>query len=260
MIHYRISFAGAGRLAGALCRNLFNSGVRINQIVSENESSGKPLADLCKARWSTDLIFNDPDDVIFVAVPDNRLIDVLSGIKCNEKSIVAHTAGSYGLDIFPSSLVNAGVFYPLQSFSKGRNISFKDIPVFLEAKNAGTGDTLKRMAELIGAKVYYADTERRKLLHVSAVFINNFTNFMLTEGKEIAARAGFSFDTLFPLLNETILKVLENGPEASQTGPAIRNDLNTIEKHLELLSFSPDLQKLYAEVTKSIISRYKSGA
>jgi predicted short-subunit dehydrogenase-like oxidoreductase (DUF2520 family) len=112
----------------------------------------------------------------------------------------------------------------------------------------------------LGGKAFFADSERRKLLHVSAVFVNNFTNFMLTEGIEIASGAGFSPEILEPLIRETISKALENGPSFSQTGPAIRKDFETIEKHMELLSFSPDLQKLYSEVTQSILEHYKTSS
>ena len=83
------------------------------------------------------------------------------------------------------------------------------------------------------------------MLHLAAVFVNNFTNHMLVQGREIALKAGFSFEILSPLIQETIAKALELGPENSQTGPAVRNDKNTIEKHLELLSFSPELPRIY---------------
>ena len=81
---------------------------------------------------------------------------------------------------------------------------------------------------------------------------------MLTVGKEVALKAGFPFEILVPLLKETILKALDSGPENSQTGPALRNDQNTIEKHLELLSFSQALQKIYYEMTQSIMEYYKT--
>jgi predicted short-subunit dehydrogenase-like oxidoreductase (DUF2520 family) len=95
------------------------------------------------------------------------------------------------------------------------------------------------------------------MLHLAAVFVNNFTNHMLRTGKEIASMAGFSFEVLEPLVNETISKALDIGPENSQTGPAVRNDLNTIEKHLDLLSFSPEMQDMYREITRSIITYNK---
>ena len=116
---------------------------------------------------------------------------------------------------------------------------------------------MKILAESIGGQAHFTDTEQRRMLHLAAVFVCNFTNHMLTAGKEVALRAGFPFEVLNPLIEETFLKAIDNGPENSQTGPAVRNDLNTIEKHLELLSFSPELKRIYNEITHSIIKYYK---
>ena len=145
----------------------------------------------------------------------------------------------------------------MQTFSHGRDVSFSDLPFFLEASDEHSSEILKNLVDSIGGKAHFADTEHRRILHLAAVFVCNFTNHMLTEGKDISDRAGFSFEVLKPLINETISKALAIGPENSQTGPAIRNDRNTIEKHLDLLSFSPELQKLYKEITQSIIEYYK---
>lgn len=256
MAQFKVSFAGAGRVAGALCTGFFNAGVHICQVVSESEKNGLPLARECNASWSSELIFTLPADIIIVAVPDHRLAEVLNKIRCNPGTIVAHTAGSLGLDIFPSAIERKGVFYPLQTFSKGRNIIFSELPFLLEASDTSTLSFLNGLAGLISNKICFADTEHRKMLHLAAVFTCNFTNYMLTAGKTIAEKGGFSFDILEPLINETIRKAMENNPENSQTGPAVRNDLNTIEKHLELLSFSPELKRLYGEVTRSIIDYY----
>lgn len=260
MDHYNISFAGAGRVAGALCREMFRAGFKILQIVSVNDANGRLTASSCGAEWSSVLDFDDSNDIIIVAVPDHKLKDVLSEVRCSSRTLVVHTAGSYGLEVFPTRLEKTGVFYPLQTFSKGREVSLRDLPFLIEAKDELTRQMLVTLAETLGGKAFFADSERRKLLHVSAVFVNNFTNFMLTEGIEIASRAGFSPEILEPLIKETISKALENGPSSSQTGPAVRNDIDTIEKHMELLSFSPDLQKLYSEVTQSILKHYKTSS
>jgi predicted short-subunit dehydrogenase-like oxidoreductase (DUF2520 family) len=257
MAHYNVSFAGAGRVAGALCMEMSCSGISIRQIVSETAKNGKSLAGRCKASWSSDLVFYDPVDIIIVAVPDHRLQEVLGNIRCPGKTVVAHTAGSFGLEMFPDTLKHKGIFYPLQTFSGERKISFRDQPFFIEASDLKTSGILKSLAEELRGKVYSVDTEHRKMLHLAAVFACNFTNHMLTAGKEIASKAGFHFEVLEPLIRETISKALENGPDNSQTGPAIRNDQNTIGKHLDLLSFSPELQRVYREVTESIIQHYK---
>jgi predicted short-subunit dehydrogenase-like oxidoreductase (DUF2520 family) len=259
MTEFNVSFAGAGRVAGALCRAMFQSGINILQIVSQSELRGQKLAGSCNARWSSVLSFDKSNDIIIVSVPDHNLKEVLSKIKCAERTIVAHTAGSYGLDIFPGIIKRHGVFYPLQTFSIERHIDFRNLPFLLEASEPEAYEILKNLARKVGSNVYSVDAEHRKMLHLSAVFVCNFTNYMLTAGKEVAARAGMSFEILVPLIRETISKALENGPERSQTGPAIRNDSNTIEKHLELLSFSPELQKIYREMTKSIMGFYNIG-
>jgi predicted short-subunit dehydrogenase-like oxidoreductase (DUF2520 family) len=256
MIQYNISFAGAGRVAGTLCMEMYHSGIKILQVVSESDSDGKPLADACNASWSSELSFNDKNDAIIVAVPDHKLTNVLSSIKCPERTVVAHTAGSFGLEVFPSAIKKTGVFYPLQTFSKGREINFKELPFLLEASEDDSAKLLNDLAALVGGKVYFISSEKRKLIHLAAVFVNNFSNYMLTAGSEMASMAGLSFKIFEPLIKETISKALEEGPEASQTGPAVRNDLNTVEKHLELLSFSPELQNIYREITNSIIKHY----
>jgi len=251
-----ISFAGAGRVASALCRMLHKCGYSIDLVVSESEKSCRSLAESCEAKWSTEPEFPATDSIIIVSVPDHRLISVLHTLNCSPETIVVHTAGSFGLDIFPEHIKRKGVFYPLQTFSHERSVDFVNLPFLIESADNDTFITLKGLAKSMGSKAYACDAEHRKMLHVAAVFSCNFTNHMLTIGKELSERAGFSYDILKPLIAETILKAAENGPAFSQTGPAVRNDLNTIEKHLKLLSFSPELKSLYGEITKSIADYY----
>jgi len=253
-----ISFAGAGRVAEALCKELFHAGFRIDMVASENVVRGKSLADSCNAVWSSDLLFPDSTKVIIVAVPDHRLKSVLEALKCRPGTLVAHTAGSFGLDIFPEQIKQKGIFYPLQTFSQNRKVSFVDLPFLLESSDEESSVILKNLAESIYGKVHFVDIEQRKMLHLAAVFVCNFTNHMLTVGKMIALKAGFPFEILTPLIKETISKAMDSGPENSQTGPAVRHDQNTIEKHLELLSFSTELQRIYKEMTLSIIAYYKT--
>jgi len=234
------------------------SGCKIQKIVTKGGKSGPALALLCNASWSPEYNFSDSEDLIIVAVPDDKLSEILTRIKCQVKTVVAHTAGSLGLDVFPASLKHTGVFYPLQTFSENRNISFRDLPLFLEASDAYSSGILKEVAESIGSKGHFIDTEQRRLLHLAAVFACNFTNHMLTAGKQITEKAGFSFKVLEPLINETVVKALEAGPEHSQTGPAYRSDKGTIKRHIDLLSFSPELLGIYKEVTKSIMKFYKN--
>jgi predicted short-subunit dehydrogenase-like oxidoreductase (DUF2520 family) len=254
---YNISFLGAGKVAGSLCIELLGKGHKIKQIVSPGKVNGPALANLSGAKWSALPVFEEDTDIIIAALPDKELQTALKNIKCNRKAIVVHTAGSFGLEIFPEMPNGKGVFYPLQTFSKGRKIKFSEVPVFIEASDEQTGRVLDTLALSLGCRVYRTDKDQRRMLHAAAVFVSNFTNHMLTAGKEISSKAGFPFEILVPLIRETIDKAIENSPELSQTGPAIRDDVNTIEKHMELLSFSPELKTVYVEVTRAITEYYK---
>jgi predicted short-subunit dehydrogenase-like oxidoreductase (DUF2520 family) len=253
----KISFAGAGRVGGAICCELFKAGYPIDLIVSESEKSSNLLADKCNASWSAELVFPDSTDIIIIAVPDHKIKSVLSRLKCSPETLLAHTAGSFGLDVFPEERRKTGIFYPLQTFTKGRNINFREVPLLIEASDRESSETLEELAKSICDKVWFTDAEHRKMLHLAAVFVSNFTNHLLTLGREISLKAGYQFDILEPLISETISKALTIGPENSQTGPAVRNDRNTLERQFELLSFSPELQCIYEELTNSIINYYK---
>jgi predicted short-subunit dehydrogenase-like oxidoreductase (DUF2520 family) len=257
MRSYKIAFAGAGKVASVLCKELYEKGHQITKIVSTRRENGERFAQLYHAEWSDKLSYAPNTDIIIVAVPDRVLEEVLATIRCGKNSVVAHTAGSFGLGIFPESILKKGVFYPLQTFTHGRELCFPEIPLFTEACDEETDSLLSSIGKSLGCAVYKTDLEHRQLLHVAAVFVSNFTNYMLTSGEVISGKGGFSFDLLKPLIIETINKALEDNPYGSQTGPAVRYDLNTIKKHLDLLSFSPELKKVYKEISVSIMNYYK---
>jgi predicted short-subunit dehydrogenase-like oxidoreductase (DUF2520 family) len=256
MINKCISFAGAGRVASALCRKIYDAGYDIDLIVSPSEVRGKVLAESCESSWSAVPVFPDSTGVIIVAVPDHALARVLENLRCRPGTLVVHTAGSFGLEIFPAHISPKGVFYPLQTFSLGRELDFTELPFLIESSDNQSSALLQEMTTSIGAKSWSVNAGQRIFIHLAAVFICNFANHMLTRGKQVSEKAGVPFDIFFPLLKETVFKAMEIGPEKAQTGPAIRNDQNTIEKHLELLSYSPELEKMYKEITMSIISYY----
>lgn len=252
-----ISFIGAGKVATALCRQLSKCGYSIDLVVSRTEKSAQDLASSVSAAWSTEAVFPQTSTVIIVAVPDQSLSAVLQNISCSVNTIVAHTAGSYGVDIFPEMLKRKGVFYPLQTFSAGREINFNEVPILLESDDEETRKVLQEIGLSISNRTEFVTTERRRWIHLAAVFACNFTNHMLTAGYDIASKSGVGDDILKPLIRETVAKAMEAGPSKSQTGPAFRNDLNTIQKHLELLSSNPALRDLYSYITSSIIEYYK---
>ena len=185
-------------------------------------------------------------DITIVAVSDDAIAEVSSKIK---NTFVVHTSGACSINELKNT-TNKGVFYMLQTFSKDKKVDFNEVPFCLEAENKKDEEQLKELANLIGEKIYSINSEQRKALHVAAVFVNNFTNYMYNIGSDICKEHQVPFDILLPLIKETASKIETLSPEKAQTGPAIRNDKTTIKNHLDLLN--KEQQKIYKIITKSI--------
>jgi len=251
-----IVIVGAGRVGTALSQALHTSGHNILRIISRSTEKAESLANIFGSGYGHDLVIPQESEVVIVAVNDDSIYGVVKEIDAPDRTIIIHTAGSVGLDVFGDNIVNHGVLYPLQTFTYGRGYNFREIPVFIEGNNEYTVSMLRSLAVSVSESVIYLSSEKRRYLHLAAVFACNFVNHMYFAGKEISEQAGMEFKVLLPLLKETMEKASDLGPERSQTGPAVRNDKKTIEKHLDLLSFSPDLQKIYTVLTDSIINKY----
>jgi predicted short-subunit dehydrogenase-like oxidoreductase (DUF2520 family) len=253
----KIVLIGAGRVATALAIAFSEQKHSILKVISRSAAKAAALAARLGCEYADEPDVPAEAEVVIIAVNDDALGDVSAAMTCRGTPVIAHTAGSVGLEAFDrSSAINHGVFYPLQTFTHGRSYDFSSIPLFIESNNEKSRSVLETLASSLSSEVFYLKSEKRKFLHLAAVFACNFVNHLYNSGKEITAMAGMDFSVLLPLIRETMDKASDMGPEKSQTGPAVRNDKNTIEKHLDLLSFSPDLQKIYGVMTASIIKRY----
>ncbi len=258
MKSYRISFVGSGSVGGALCREFFTKKHTIVQIASRSGNSAIELSSYCKATPVENLNFDRECDIIIVSVPDYCLKKVIKEIRYTGNPVIAHTAGSYGLDVFPDHIKRKGVFYPLQTFSKERKVNISNVPFFLEASDRNTMDELKNIASILSNSVYESDENSRRMLHLAAVFACNFTNHMYILANMVCNKTPYAFNVMEPLIMETACKAIEIGPENAQTGPAIRNDIDTLKKHLKLLSFSSEMKSIYKIISNSIIEYYKN--
>jgi predicted short-subunit dehydrogenase-like oxidoreductase (DUF2520 family) len=164
-----------------------------------------------------------------------------------------HTAGSVPIDVFQNSRAKRyGVLYPLQTFSINRKISFDHIPLFIEANQAEDEQLLEKIALSLSDKVIRLSSEKRKHLHLAAVFACNFTNHLYASAAKILEEQNLPWEVLLPLIEETAAKVKALHPKEAQTGPAVRYDTNIINKHLEMLKNDPDKQELYRLLSQSI--------
>lgn len=248
---YKIVFIGAGNVATHLSLALQQSGCSILQVYSKTELSASVLGEKLQVPYSTSLSeINVDADVYIFSVKDSVLIDCIKEMP-NVKGIFVHTAGSVPLAVFDGFTNRSGVLYPLQTFSKNRQISFAEIPIFVESSNKEDENLLYELANLISKNANVLSSEKRKYLHLSAVFACNFVNHIYDLASQVLEEQNLPFDVLLPLIKETAAKVCEMTPQKAQTGPAIRHDKPTIQEHIELLT-DEHKRKIYEMLSQSI--------
>jgi len=193
-------------------------------------------------------------DLYIIAVSDVAVREVSESLPFSGK-LVVHTAGSLDMEALDGRN-RKGVFYPLQTFSKKKAISFRTVPLCLETQFEADYEVLHTVASSLSETIYAIDSSQRKALHVAAVFVSNFTNHLYKLGNDICQEHAVPFEILKPLIAETADKIRTLTPAEAQTGPAIRNDINTIAAHLGLLT-QPEQRQLYEIMTTSIQNERK---
>lgn len=247
-----IVYIGAGNVASHLSLALKDAGHNIVQIFSRTKESSKAIADCLNCEYvNTYSLLRRDADLYIISVKDDVLYDVSSELaKINIEGLVVHTSGSMTMDTIKSR--RRGVLYPLQTFSKNRKISLADVPFFIESNNNSDLKLLIKIAHSISNNVNVIDSDKRKYLHLSAIFCNNFVNHFCTLADTILKEQDISFKVMMPLLNETINKLQDLTPSEAQTGPAIRYDVNVINKHISMLSHNKDIMELYSLISENI--------
>ncbi len=253
----KFCFIGAGNLATHLSTALVKNGFTILQVYSKTEQSAKTLAEKVYSSYS--IAVNNIDttaDIFVVALKDDAVDEVLSQIDFQNK-LVIHCAGSLPLSVLEKYSSNFGVLYPLQTFSKNREVNFETIPLFVEASSKTNEELILSIARKISTNISVLNSEKRLILHVSAVFACNFVNYMYTVAADLLESNEIPFEVIRPLIMETAEKVMNVEPKKAQTGPAVRFDKNIMEKHQKLLN-NKMYQELYMSLSKGIFEFHKN--
>jgi predicted short-subunit dehydrogenase-like oxidoreductase (DUF2520 family) len=236
---------GSGNVASQLIQAFLKiDTINLKQVYTRNQNDINTLNSSIET--TNDISLLKKADVTIIAVSDHAISSISSHIK---NSFVVHTSGSVDMKSL-NNIGRKGVFYPLQSFSKKKKLDFKNIPICLESETNEDLQKLEELVSLLQSKSYLLSSHQRKKIHVAAVFANNFSNHMYTIANEICEKYNIPFDILHPLIEETTNKIKKITPEKAQTGPAKRNDAETIENHLNLLS--KNQQEIYLKITQSI--------
>ena len=245
----QVSIVGSGNVATRLCHAFQNAGVELRQLVSAS-ASGKELAKSFGMELLTTPKNIKKVDVVLLCITDDALQgDFLS--QFDKSLFLCHTSGSVSINIF-DSWNKGGVFYPLQTLSKAKEVAFNNIPICVESKEEKGLFILKALANSISQDIRIINSEERKRIHLAAVFVSNFANHLYKIAEDLLSENNINFDILKPLIAETAEKIQTISPAQAQTGPALRGDELIIKNHLESLSLHPNYQNIYKIISASI--------
>ncbi len=245
----RVTLIGSGNVATHIAMRLKEQGVEIACIYSRTFDNACALA----SRVGSMAVANKSDipqsDLYICSVKDDNITDALSGINFGS-GIVAHTAGSVDMKVLESLAKNIGVIYPMQTFSKSKHVDWEKIPLFTEANTDTNLIKINEFASILSKNITIATSKQRKIIHLSSVFVCNLTNHLYSVAYRLMKSNGLEFQTLFPLIDETVSKIKVLEPAKAQTGPAVRGDEKVMKMQQEMIC-GYDLE-IYKTISKAI--------
>lgn len=253
----QICLIGAGNLAWHIGPALSASGARVVQVFSRTEGHARELAQRCNCSFTLNLPHLTTDaDIYLLCLTDDAVEEVLADIPLPSGAILVHTAGSLPLQLLTRVASRAGVFYPLQTFTRGVPVDLSATPFLIEGTEPDVFVILTRIALGISRIVHPVNSEQRLALHLAAMFSSNFVNHLwaLTEKRLDPQQLGM--ELLYPLISETLRKARETSPASAQTGPARRGDEKTMLRHLRLLEEKSTEAAIYKLLSASIRDFY----
>ena len=249
-----VVIVGSGNVAEAFARTLAScEAIVLRQIFARNTERGRAIADMVGVEWCSDIEDIAPADLYLIAVSDRAVASVAASLVVPDDAIVVHTAGSVPMNAIAKRSGGRGIIYPLQSFTSGRAVNLGDVPLFVEADNDAVKERLMSIASHISSRVEYADSERRRVIHLAGVMVNNFVNHLYAMGSDVLESEDLDFDILKPLIAETAAKAIAtDDPTSVQTGPAVRGDMVVTDRHIAMLRDDKRKQQIYKLITESI--------
>lgn len=254
---HRIALIGAGNVAYSLAPALSAApGFELTQIVARTAASAEALAaDIPGCSGDAVGRLTDSADIYILSVTDTALTQLAAELAPRRDAMWFHTSGSVPAGVLDRLSAHYGVIYPLQTFTRGRRLDMRRVPIFIEGSDDAATEMALRLANAISRTVHPADSAARKRMHVAAVFGCNFVTHMLDIADRQLRADGLDISVLQPLIDETMRKCAEIGPHAAQTGPARRGDNSIISAHEDMLS--EELRPLYHLISQSIMKEYE---
>src|SRR6202012_5457169 len=209
----RITIIGSGNVATHLAAAFKNAGHVIVQVYSRTLQNAALLAYHVKADAIDNLKAIHPETDLFVIAVKDDAIGLIAEQLAKYDKLIVHTSGATGLFALTAFTDNAGVFYPLQTFSKTKEVDFSKVPLCIEGADENITKQLISLGQTISNNVSRVSSAQRKTLHLAAVFACNFPNYLYGVSQQVLGNEELDFNLLRRLISETAEKV---GPQLPQ--------------------------------------------
>lgn len=252
----KIFLIGSGNVATQLGKAFKRCGHEIVFVYSPNILHAKKLGKELNCGWgkSVEAVSSFPAEVYLIAVKDDVIPVVVKQLPPLKDKLVIHTSGATDISLLKKKFQNCGVLWQAQTIQMRTKIDFKKVPLVIEASNPSAEKILKKLATDLSNKIYSFDSKQRRVLHLGAVWVNNFPNHLYCLAEQLLKKHNMPFELFGPLMLSTVQSGMKN-PKAAQTGPAKRNDKKTMRAHLKLLP-DKNYRTLYKLLSKSITDTY----
>ncbi len=247
-----IVIIGSGNLAYSLLPAFSESTIELKQLVGRNKKTTKALAQASSIPYTTDWKnINIQADAYLLCVQDDQINQVSKKLsqKIQSDQWILHCSGIKALGSIAHA--TAGSFYPFNTFAKGIKTDLQATPILVNAPTKPERNTLIALGNKISNSVLYMQAPARAQLHLAAVVAHNFSNYLIGRAESILAAHKIDRTLLQPLLNQMIIALKERPALENQSGPAKRGDIDTIERHMSMLSNS-DLLSTYLDISRKI--------
>ncbi|MEZ5016020.1 MAG: DUF2520 domain-containing protein [Flavipsychrobacter sp.] len=249
---------GTGNIAWFFAERLTQAGHQCIGVYGRNKNNAKQLTDSINSSIIENISdIDDSADCCFLAVSDNAIKDIAHQLSF-QHTILVHTAGSVKREVLTSAAPHNAVIWPIYSINKQNIPQHKDIPIAIEVSDDKVDHIISGLISSITDQLFSVSSEQRSWLHLSAVLSNNFTNHLLAISEQICKEQELPFAALYPIIHQTVERLQTQSPYSTQTGPAIRKDMGTIKKHMDMLSSNTSWQKVYESITTSIDNSYST--
>ena len=253
----KIVLIGSGNVATQFGLAFQQSGHRIIQVYSRTTGNARRLARKLKCEYTIDQNkISFETDLFFVAFSDSATADFTGTFNPKEKLIV-HTSGSLPLSVFNSKVKNCGVLYPMKSFTKAQKTDMQEVTFFVEGNSKIAEKKVLAIAKQFSENVHSVTSRQRFVIHLAAVFANNFPNHLLAISELLLKSEQLSLRLFYPMIEQTFSKIRQFSPAELQTGPAKRGDKKTIDAHLRYLTGFPEFKEIYKLLSSSIEKKYR---